>query len=313
MKHLLLRRDVLSVLSFAFLIFGYSHANGQGDTTYWKKDFRAGLSFNQASFSDNWQGGGVNSVGLNAFLNYKANYARGIHSWDNEIDLGYGILKNEGQGSRKTVDRIYLDTKYGRKLTEKWDLFTALSFLSQFDKGYEYDVEDPATGETRDVLISNFLAPAFITSSWGVEYHPVDYFKVRFGPFSPRVTIVKDEDVAVNGEVDGEPARYGVPVGDKTRFEWLAFQLLADFNKDLAENLNLKWKYMLFANYKELESKKIDHRLDLILTAKVNNFIDVGLGGILIYDYDQIDEVQISEALNLGIVYKFKNYTEEEK
>lgn len=301
------------VILFLLSYSGICQTTPDTDTTYWKKDLRTGLSFNQASFSENWQGGGVNSIGLNTFFNFKANYQRDIHSWDNEIDLAYGIIKNEDQGSRKSVDRIYLDTKYGRRLSEKWDFFTSLTFLSQFDEGYEYDVEDPDTGETYDKLISNFMAPAFITSSWGVEYHPVDYFKVRFGPFSPRVTVVSDENVAVNGEIDGEPARYGVPVGDKTRIEWLAFQLVADFNKDIAQNLNLKWKYMLFANYKELESKKIDHRLDVSITAKVNKFIDVALGGIMIYDYNQVDDLQISQALNLGVVYKFKNYTDKKE
>jgi len=283
-------------------------ATEESDTTYWKKDFRGGVSFNQASFSDNWTGGGVNSIGLNAFLNYKANYAKGVHSWSNEIDLAYGVLKNEGQSSRKSVDRLFLDTKYGRKLNDKWDFFTSISFLSQFAEGFNFDVEDPNTGETSDVLISNIFAPAFITSSWGLEYHPVDYFKVRFGPFSPRVTIVSDDDVAINGERDGEQARYGVIDGDNARFEWLAFQMQADFDKDIAKNLNLKWKYVMFANYEEFELDKIDHRLDLNLAAKVNNFVDVGLGVIMIYDADQIDEVQFSQALTLGVVYTFKNY-----
>ena len=31
-------------------------------------------------------------------------------------------------------------------------------------------------GVEQEILISDFLAPAYITSAWGVEYHPVDYF-----------------------------------------------------------------------------------------------------------------------------------------
>jgi hypothetical protein len=45
----------------------------------------------------------------------------------------------------------------------------------------------------------------------------------------------------------------------------------------------------MFANYETLELKTIDHRLELMLNAKVNRFITVGLGGILLYDYDQDD------------------------
>lgn len=282
------------------------------DTTYWKKDLRTGISFNQASFSENWAGGGVNSIGLNTFFNYNFNYERDNQSWDNEIDLAYGVLKNDGQTSRKSVDRIFLDTKYGRKLNENWDFFTSLSFLSQFAPGYEYNVV--INGEEQDSLISEFLAPAFITSSWGMEYHPVDYFKIRMGPFSPRITIVNNDDLAnTPSPNDSTKGAYGVDLGENVRTEWLAFQLAADFNKDIAENLNLKWKYIFFANYDTLEFNKFDHRLDVSLTAKVNDFIDVALGAIMIYDYDQVDEVQLSQALNLGIVYKFKNYEEEKK
>ena len=95
-----------------------------------------------------------------------------------------------------------------------------------------------------------------------------------------------------------------------TRFEWLAFQMVAEFNKDIAKNLNLKWRYTMYANYQTLELKTIDHRLDLMITARVNKFINVGLGGILLYDYDQDSGVQLSQAFTLGCAYSFQNYEE---
>jgi hypothetical protein len=103
---------------------------------------------------------------------------------------------------------------------------------------------------------------------------------------------------------------YGVEPPDETRFEWLAFQLLADFNKDIAPNLNLKWRYVMYANYETIKMKTIDHRLDLSLNAKVNRFITAGLGGILIYDYDQDSGAQVSQVFNLGFAYSFQNYTD---
>lgn len=292
-------------------VFGFTISQAQDqDTTYWKKDFRGGLSFNQASFSDNWTGGGVNSIGLNAFVNYKFNYAKGIHSWDNQLDLGYGILKNEGQSSRKSIDLIFYDTKYGRQINDKWSYFTSLTFLTQFAPGYNYDVE--INGVTQDSLISTFLAPAFITSSWGLEFKPKEYFNVRFGLFSPRLTIVNDDKLANTPSAnDPEKGAYGVDLGDNLRTEMLALQIAADFNKDIAKNLNLRWRYMLYANYEELDFEQIDHRLDIALSAKVNSFVDVAIGALLIYDYDQVDEVQFSQNLNLAFVYKFKNFEEE--
>jgi hypothetical protein len=56
--------------------------------------------------------------------------------------------------------------------------------------------------------------------------------------------------------------------------------------------------------------KTIDHRLDLMLNAKVNQFITVGLGGILLYDYDQDTGAQVSQVFNLGFAYSIQNYEE---
>lgn len=299
---------VLSI-GFVFLIFlSAIPASAQiihlDTITPWKKSFKAGLNLNQASFSSNWKAGGVNSIGFNTFLNYRANYKKDVHSWDNEIDMQYGMVNNAGQGYRKTLDRAYLDTKYGHALSKKWDVFVALNFLSQFAKGYKY--EKDANGVEQSALISDLLAPAFITSSWGLEYHPVDYFKVRFAPFAPRLTVVRQNDGRYNAVDSIKP--YGVEVGKDTRFEWLAFQMLAEFNKDIAKNLNLKFRYVMFANYETLELKTIDHRLDLNLVAKVNQFINVSVGGILLYDYDQDPGAQVSQAFSLGVLYSVQNF-----
>lgn len=274
-------------------------------TSNWKKRFRVGMNINQASFSSNWKAGGVNSLGFNTVLNFQANYKKDRNSWDNSIDLLYGMVNNQGQGYRKTLDRIYLDTKYGLSMNKKWDMFASANFLSQFAKGYSYSKD--ANGLEVATLISDVFAPAFVTTAWGMEYHPVDYFKVRLAPFAPRVTIVKDVDRFVT--VDN-PMPYGVNPGENARYEWLAFQMLAEFNKDIAPNVNLKWRYVMFANYETLELKKIDHRLEAAFSAKVTKFINVSIGSMLIYDYDQDLGAQISQAFSLGMLYSIQNFEE---
>ncbi|MEJ0033173.1 MAG: hypothetical protein WDO15_23840 [Bacteroidota bacterium] len=101
--------------------------------------------------------------------------------------------------------------------------------------------------------------------------------------------------------------------GKYARFEWAAAQILAEFNKDIAKNVNLKWRYLLFANYETLQMKTIDHRLDLTLTAKVNQFINVSVGGILLYDYDQDPGAQWSQVFSLGMLYTIQNYEDKKK
>lgn len=301
-------KKLLNVFFVLVILCSINSANAQivkPDTlTHWKKKLIFNLNINQAAFSSNWKSGGINSIGLNSQFNYTFNYAKDRNSWDNQIDLQYGFVRNSGQGFRKTLDRIFIDTKYGYKLADKWYLYTSLNFLSQFAPGYKY--EDDVNGVEQSILISDFLAPAFVTSSWGIEYKPVDYFSLRLSPFSPRVTIVKDAERFIPAVDSVSP--YGVTPPDNTRWEWLAFQLSADYNHDIAKNMNLKMRYLMFANYETIEMKTIDHRLELMLNAKVNRFINVGLGGILLYDYDQDSGAQISQVFNLGFAYSFQNF-----
>lgn len=275
-------------------------------TSNWKKAFKAGLNLNQAAFSSNWKAGGVNSFGFNALLNFKANYKKDKKSWDNEIDLLYGMVNNAGQGYRKTLDRIFIDTKYGHALTDKWDLFIAANMISQFAPGYKY-IKD-ANGIEQEFLTSESLSPTFITATIGAEYHPVDYFKVRLSPLAPRATILSNND---GRYYTVDPiAPYGVTVGNSVRYEWYAFQMLAEFNKDIATNVNLKARYMMFVNYQTLAWKEVDHRLDINFTAKVNKYLNVSLGGIMVYDYDQDPGVQYSQAFSLGLLYTFQNFAD---
>lgn len=219
------------------------------------------------------------------------------------------MVNNQGQGYRKTLDRIFLDTKLGHGLNEKWDLFVAVNAISQFAKGYKY--EKDVNGVEQGLLISDSFAPTFITLTMGAEYHPVEYFKLRLSPIAPRVTLLPNNDGRYIAVDSLRP--YGVEVGKSARFEWLAFQLLAEYNRDIATNINLKWRYILFANYQTLEANKIDHRLDLNLTAKVNKFVNASLGGIFLYDFDQDISPQFSQAFSLGILYTIQNYKDEKE
>jgi hypothetical protein len=265
------------------------------DTVYWKRSAQAGINLNQGSFSSNWKGGGVNSIALGAFFNAKSDYMKRRFNWTSEVQLQYGIVKNQGQDSRKNVDRIFLDTKVGHRLSSVWLAFGNLNFLSQFATGYRYEPL-PGGGE-RNVLISNFFAPAYLTESMGLEYKPTTYFNLQFGLGTIRQTFVTDDAITI-----GEPLRYGVAPGKNVRNEF-AFQLIANFDRNLMENLNLKARYQLFANYATLNA--IDHRLDIALTAKVNKYVNVNLTGIVLYDKDQDDAIQYSQGLAIGFLYSF--------
>ncbi len=274
------------------------------DTTYWKKSFRGALNFNQAAFSQNWSGGGINSVGFNSTLYYKANYKKGRNSWNNELDFAFGFVNNAGQGNRKSMDRIFIDTKYGYKVSKSWDVALSLNFQSQFANGYKY--EEDQQGDEQEILISRFMAPGYITSALGIEFHPKDYFKIRVSPFSPRVTIVNDKELYLT-----VPNNYGVEIGKTSRWEWLAMQIMADFDKDLTETINLKMRYQLFANYEQFRTDEMDQRFEVAITTKITKYINVKLSGMLLYDKDQDGDIQSNQGMGVGFIYTFKNYKED--
>ena len=262
---------------------------------YWRTWTAFGVNINQASFSENWGGGGVNSMAFGGQYSYKTDYTKGDKNFVSEVLLQYGKLKNKDQLSRKTADRIFWDNKVALKLSRSWYFFGSLNFESQFDRGFSFAKN--AQGNEVRTLLSRFMAPGYLTQSIGFEYKPVKYFFVRIGTGTARQTFVIDTNLYKTN-----PKNFGVKQGKSFRNE-LAFQVVAAIDKDIAENLNLNSRYTMFANYEKLKS--IDNRLDVTLTARVNRIINVSLAGTVLYDDDTADEFQGSQALSIGLVYKF--------
>ncbi|MEQ9442277.1 MAG: DUF3078 domain-containing protein [Cyclobacteriaceae bacterium] len=277
------------------------------DTT-WTNAYQIGLNFNQAAFSDNWLGGGINSLAFGAMFNYEWSYQQNDWMWDNTLNLQYGLITNEGESfTRKSQDVIYLDSKLGYKISEHWNGFFSLNFLSQFADGYQFIDDDPTAGRVR---VSDFLSPAFFTTALGFEYQPVEYFWLRLSPFSPRLTIVRDTELYLSEQVLRDPPRnYGVDIGDITRLEWLAMQLVAEYDRTFNDNMNVKARYATFAN---LEETTLDHRLDFVFTAKLTQYINFNFTAVALYDKDQIDGIQFSQLMGIGFLLQHIDPSREE-
>lgn len=265
--------------------------------TVWRK-IELGANLNQGSFSSNWTGGGVNSVALGLFLNALKEKRAGKNSWRNDFQSQYGIVRNKGQQSRKNVDRIFFDTKYNREISPTWSVFGNINFLSQFAPGYEYPAAADTVGKKKRV--SGLFSPAYLTEAIGIEYRPAPYFFVDIAPGAIRQTFVLDRDLYVNTP---DSSNYGVPIGKRVRTEAALLQLVANFDKNIAKDVNLKFRYILFSTFKD--PLATDHRLDAQLTAKINKYVNVNLGAIVVYDQDQSKKIQLAQALSIGFLYSF--------
>ncbi len=266
----------------------------------WKHEARFSLGINQAAFSENWSGGGTNSIGITAAVVYTGKWKKNKWGLNDVVDLQYGFVDIDGTGYRKTIDKIYIDAALGYDIGKKWSATLSGNFLTQFAPGYKY--EKDSLDREQAIRISDFMAPGYLTFGIGFEYKPADFFSLRISPYAPRITFVTDTTLYLT-----VPDNYGVEIGETTRFE-NGLQIFADFDKEIMKNLTLQAKYLGYLNY-EKDIADMDHRIDLLLGAKVNELIKVGFTGIMVYDTDQDKDIQWNQALVFNFTYTLRNFT----
>lgn len=269
---------------------------------YWKTRTSVGINVNQATFSNNWKGGGVNSLAVGGLVNYKAEYAKESYSYVSEVILEYGKIKNKDQLQKKTRDRIFWDNKAALQLSKNWYFFGSVNFESQFDSGFAYGKD--ATGKEVETLISKFMSPGYLTESFGFEYKPSKFFSTRIGTGTARQTFVLDSMIYFDREGKNKaPIKYGVEYGKKFKNE-LAFQIVSNFEKEVYTNTVLKARYQMFIPY-DRALVNVDHRLDVSITSKLNRLMNVSLTGVGLFDKDTDPKIQGNQTLALGVVFVF--------
>ena len=287
------------------------------DTTYWKKGGVASLNFSQVTLN-NWAGGGNNSIAFNGYLNVFANFKKGRSIWDNTMELGYGLIKQDNAEFVKSDDKINFTTKYGRQLKKDKDkLYWSMNFnlRSQFDEGFNPD-------ET-SIPISKFMAPGYLTIALGLDWKPSKYFSLSYAPLTGKITIVNDQDLADSGAYGVDPAKLdgsGIPIagtGSKSRKEFGSY-LTASFKKEIFENVSLTSNLQMFSNYVD-DPKGIDVNWENALLMKINKYLSASIINQLIYDNDikvieyddaglptgESAKVQLKNIFGLGLAYTF--------
>jgi hypothetical protein len=265
----------------------------------WKTGGLFRLTFTQGAQS-NWAAGGDNStLGLSSFLSGYAYYKMGKHSWDNTIDLAYGFLKTTTLGSRKSDDKIDILSKYGYDVGKNWYVSGLLNIRSQFAPGYAYPTQD-----TR-VLTSDFLAPAYVILSPGMNYKPNDHFSFFISPATIRWIIVENDSLSSVGA-------FGVDSGKNIKTEFGAYSTIS-YTAKISPNASYSGRLDLFSNYQH-NPQDVDVNLTNLLAVKVTGVITMTLAFNLIYDNDvktvKSDgtaggaTAQLQEILGIGVAIK---------
>lgn len=271
---------ILMTLSYALI------AQAEVETP-WKNGGQASVNFSQTALS-NWAGGGENALALNGFLSYFANYHRDKLSWDNNLDIAYGIV-NQGGTAQKTDDKFELTSKFGYLCSGSWNYSGLLSFKTQMAKGF-----------SDTILISSFAAPAYMQAGIGMEYKPNDDFSAIISPLGGKMTLVLNQDLY---QIPEQQIVYGVEAGKKVRAEFGAYAK-AQYRKEIFENVVFQTKFDMFVNYLG-KPFSVDFNWDVLLAMKINNFLSASISTQMAYDRDYNTKLQFKETLGIGLSYSF--------
>ncbi|WP_321321332.1 DUF3078 domain-containing protein [Labilibaculum sp.] len=256
----------------------------------WKLGATIGLSFNQGHVSDSWAGGGESSIATIFTTTGFVNYNYGNHSWENKLDVKYGLLKSGDNGFRKNEDRIEFNTKYGQKAVKKWYYSALFNLKTQAVRGYVY----PNNAER--ILKSSFFAPAYIIASVGMDYKPKKDFSILLSPIAAKYTIVRDTSLI-------DQTVFGIDEDKKVKKEVGSYVNVFHKTKFWGD-LILENKLTLYSNY-TMKPKNVDVNWELTLLMPINQYISTKLSTHLISDDDTGSKVQFKENLEVGISYRF--------
>jgi hypothetical protein len=275
--------------------------------TGWIKGGFFSTNLSNTSFS-NWSQGGTNNIALVAnsslFAIHRSMDGKGI--WENYLDLAYGVIRNgEGKiddpqnpGTKisnpfvKNEDKLVFLSKYGRKITPKFNYSALLSLNTQMFPGWS-----PEDVLRRENHVSNFLAQGFGYLSIGIDYKPKPHFSIYASPLTAKYTIVREQRLADLGLYGVEPAEYdttGASLGNppvkikngQTFRTELGWYVNLSFNKDIAKNIGYQSRLELFNNYQTVTLDQIDVNWQNTINMKVNKYISVTLINQMIWDYD---------------------------
>ncbi len=282
---------------------------------HWKLGGVISINGQQVSLT-NWSAGGNNSISIGGIINVFAKYQKGKSAWDNNLELGYGVI-NQGTSSKwlKNDDKIQFTTKYGRQAFKKWYYSALGDFRTQFTNGYNYPNDS--------IYISRFMAPAYALASIGLDYKPNDNFSLFISPVTGKFTIVNDATLARFGafgvQKEIRDANDPTKITQKylTHREEFGAYLKMQYQAKVMDNITFQTVLELFSNYMH-NPQNVDVNWTTLTTFKVNKFISATLNTQLIYD-DDISvlrssgdnkgtvgpDIQFKQVLGVGFTYKF--------
>ena len=286
-------------IALAFLGVGTVSAQTETaeGTSPWTREGNLGLKLTQVSLT-NWAAGGDNSVAFDFQGAYQANYKKGKHLWNNRLELAYGLNRTGEDGTKKANDKIYLNSNYGYSIAKSWYASAFATFQTQFSPGYDYSI-------SKDISVSEFMSPAYLTTGLGFTYEPNKIFTVVLSPASWRGTFVLNDRLSDEGAYGVDPGKhllssFGANLKGEVRYEFM-------------KNMTVYSRLDLCSDYLH-KPQNIDVNWEVQINMAINKWFSTTLTTNLVYDDDvkiaQKDgtkgpRVQFKEILGVGLQFNF--------
>lgn len=274
------------------------------------------------SGSKNWsQGAEKFSLAGIASAYLFANKTSGSNTFENSLDLSYGLVNTSSQDVRKIDDKFDLYSRYGHTIKGKFGVGVVGNLRTQFTDGYDY-TEEPKK------RISGFFAPAYVTFSGGGQWKPVSGLTLHAGP-AIRWIVITNNPYSLNyqGAVkpDGSIERtlaslYDVKPGREVRIE-IGPYLSTTFQKEIMKNVAYRGRLDLLMDVlNEVPDKGTmgyKPQVDIYMTnnflMSVNKWLKVNYSLDIVYDdnvrmfgRDKRDAAtQLKSILGVGLAASF--------
>ena len=275
---LLLTFVILSAATFA------ADETEEKKDTLWVPKGIVGVNLSQVAF-ENWTQGGDNSLSFTFFSNFGIDYIAEIWKWRNALKLTYGRTKTGNEGYKSNDNEIFFESTLNRNVGWVFNPYVGLTARTAVAAGYNYDV-DPA------IQIVGFLDPFYLTEGIGLMYDKIPNFTSRLGlGFKQTFADEFAKDYSDNPET---------PELETFKNE-TGIESVTEYTVVFLENMAYKGYLRLFGRFEDMSVW--DVRFDNTITAKINDYFNVNINVLLIYDVDETLRTQLKEALQLGISY----------
>jgi hypothetical protein len=251
---------------------------------YWRHALGTSLTFSQVSFSD-WAQGGEDSYAYGTSAVGTSTYDWHPITWATTYRLGFGQTRIGGRETRKTEDKIDLESVITYRLGITINPYAALTVKTQFATGYRYDKAGNRTP------ISWFFDPAFLTQSLGLGFQVTPELRSRFG-FALREIVTSQYISFADDPKTTEVEKVKIEDGLESVTE-------GTWKLDHSTTLNAKLE--LFSSFREPE--KVIVRGENTLTVRLARLVTLVVNVQVINERRVTPRTQLKQSLGVGISY----------